>query len=129
MLYPAYSYVPPILIPLGIILLLLSEILLFGRRFYVTNYAVSERIGMLSKRVRSVDMDDIINITVTQSVWHRMLRYGEIHINTSETEKEEEIIFPCIANPYRAKKVVEESMRRHVPARKTTEGLNYRRIK
>jgi uncharacterized membrane protein YdbT with pleckstrin-like domain len=123
--FPAYSYVSIIILLLGILLFMFSEILLFACRLYVTNHAVSERTGLLSKKMKSLDMDDIINITVTQSVWQRLLRYGEIHISTADL-KEEDIIFPCIANPYKAKKAVEENMRghQHAPARKTAEGLN-----
>lgn len=128
--YPAYSYVSVILLSLGILILLMSEILLFRCRLYVTNHAVSERTGLLSKKLKSLDMDDIINITITQSVWQRLLRYGEIHISTADL-KEEDIIFPCIASPYKAKKAVEENMRRrpHAPARKSAEGLNHPRTK
>jgi uncharacterized membrane protein YdbT with pleckstrin-like domain len=128
-LYPAYSYVSVILLALGILILLVSEILLFRNRLYVTNHAVSERTGLLSKKLRSIDMDDIINITTTQGVWQRLLKYGEIHVSTADVKKED-IVFPSLANPYRAKRVIEENMRGyHHPVRKPAEGLNHPRTK
>ena len=110
MYYPAYSYLSLPLAAIGVLMLVLSEILLFSNRLYVTTHAVSEREGLLSKKVRSLDTEDIVNITITQNVWQRMLRYGEIKVNTAES-KIEEITFPCAADPYRVKRIIEETMR------------------
>jgi uncharacterized membrane protein YdbT with pleckstrin-like domain len=110
--FPEYSYVSIILLALGILLFVVSEILLLSKRLYVTNQAVTERAGILSKKMTSIDMEDVINIIVTQSVWQRMLKYGKMHINTGEAEREEEIVFPAMANPYKVKKIIEESFRK-----------------
>ncbi len=108
--YPFYSYLVWPLAAIGVLLLVLSEILLFSNRLYVTNHSVSEREGLLRKKVRSLDTEDIVNITITQGVWQRMLKYGEIKVNTAES-RIEEITFHCAADPYRVKRIIEESMR------------------
>jgi hypothetical protein len=35
-----------------------------------------------------------------------------MHVNTAETDREREIVFPCVPNPMRAKKIIEDIMRR-----------------
>jgi uncharacterized membrane protein YdbT with pleckstrin-like domain len=122
MLYPAYSYLSGPLAAIGILLLVLSEILLFSNRLYVTSHAVSEREGLFSKKMRSLDMEDIVNITITQNVWQRILKYGEIKVNTAESRLEE-VIFPCAANPYSVKRIMEENMRRLSVHHRVQRGL------
>jgi uncharacterized membrane protein YdbT with pleckstrin-like domain len=97
---------------LGAVLLVVSEIQLYTHRLYITNHGVIERIGLLSRRVKTVDLEDIVDIVVTQKIRQRILNYGEIHVNTSEDKKFDEIVFPMVAKPMMVKKTIEEAMRR-----------------
>ena len=109
---PYLPYASMVLLGLGFVMLAITETLLFTHRLYVTDQAVTERIGLLSRRVKTVDLEDITDIVVTQGVWQRMLNYGELHVNTPEDKKYEEIVFPLLAKPMAIKRLIEEIMRK-----------------
>lgn len=111
---PYLPYASLVLGGLGLILLVITEVTLYTHRLYVTTQAVTERIGILSRRIKTVDLEDITDIVVTQSVRQRMLGYGEVHINTPEDKKFDEIVVPCLARPMKVKKVIEEIMRKRL---------------
>lgn len=107
--YANYILVSMVLGILAVIYLIITEILLFSRKLYVTTYGVSERLGLLSRKLITVDMEDIINVTITQNIWQRMLNYGEVFVNTTEQKKEEEVVFPAATNPEKVKKLLKKS--------------------
>jgi membrane protein YdbS with pleckstrin-like domain len=56
--------------------------------YTLTNHKLEMRYGILSKTVRNIPLRNIQDVTVTASVWQRMIKVGDIEIDSaSETGK------------------------------------------
>lgn len=102
---------PFVYIVLGIIVLALMEIFIRTRdELRITDRAVTERRGVLSKHITTVDYNDISAITVKQGASARLLGYGELSITVKA--KTEPIKFSKIGSPEKVKETMEEQIRK-----------------
>jgi uncharacterized membrane protein YdbT with pleckstrin-like domain len=67
--------------------------------YTLTNHKLEMRYGIIAKVVRNIPLRNIQDVTVTASFWQRLLKLGDIEIDSaSETGK---IILDDIHNPER----------------------------
>ena len=85
---------------------------LYKHRLYITNIAVTERTGIISKSVKTIDMEDITDIIVKQGALQRLLNMGHIHINTNKSNADHELVVRDTADPFEIKKIIEEMTRK-----------------
>jgi uncharacterized membrane protein YdbT with pleckstrin-like domain len=65
--------------------------------YTLTNHKLEMRYGIIAKIVRNIPLRNIQDVTVTASVWQRLLKLGDIEIDSaSETGK---IVLDDIHNP------------------------------
>jgi membrane protein YdbS with pleckstrin-like domain len=65
--------------------------------YTLTNHKLEMRYGLIAKTVRNIPLRNIQDVTVTASVWQRLLKLGDIGIDSaSETGK---IVLDDIHNP------------------------------
>lgn len=83
------------LIFLGILTLIIvigAGVLLFvfldrrGRKYTVTSRRITAKKGILTKTVDEVNIAHIRSMNVRQSLWGRMMNYGDIFIGTAGTD-------------------------------------------
>ena len=84
----------------GIGLLVLIWIVLdrASKRYTVTNKRVIVRKGIIAKNVDEVEIEHIRSINTRQSIWQRLLGYGNVLIGTAGTAGIE-IVIKNISNP------------------------------
>jgi membrane protein YdbS with pleckstrin-like domain len=78
--------------------------------YTLTNHKLEMRYGIIAKTVRNIPLTKIQDVTVTASVWQRLLKLGDIVIDSaSETGK---IVLDEIHNPEQYAKVILTELRR-----------------
>ena len=78
--------------------------------YTLTNHKLEMRFGLFSKIVRNIPLRNIQDVTVTASVWQRLLKLGDIEIDSaSETGK---IILEDIHHPDRYANMILGELRR-----------------
>jgi uncharacterized membrane protein YdbT with pleckstrin-like domain len=105
----------PFLVILGVAILTFSnpiyKHILRKREVYsLTNHKLEMRYGIIAKIVRNIPLRNIQDVTVTASVWQRLLKLGDIEIDSaSETGK---IVLDDIHNPDRYANMILAELRR-----------------
>lgn len=78
--------------------------------YTLTNHKLEMRYGIIAKVVRNIPLRNIQDVTVTASFWQRLLKLGDIEIDSaSETGK---IILDDIHNPERYADMILAELRR-----------------
>ena len=78
--------------------------------YTLTNHKLEMRYGIIAKTVRNIPLAKIQDVTVTASVWQRLLKLGDIVIDSaSETGK---IVLDEIHNPEHYANVILTELRR-----------------
>jgi uncharacterized membrane protein YdbT with pleckstrin-like domain len=105
----------PFLVILGVAILVFSnpiyKHILRKREVYtLTNHKLEMRYGIIAKIVRNIPLRNIQDVTVTASVWQRLLKLGDIEIDSaSEAGK---IILDDIHYPDRYANMILAELRR-----------------
>lgn len=105
----------PFLVILGVAIIAFSnpvyKHILRKREVYsLTNHKLEMRYGIIAKIVRNIPLRNIQDVTVTASVWQRLLKLGDIEIDSaSETGK---IVLDDIHNPDRYANMILAELRR-----------------
>jgi uncharacterized membrane protein YdbT with pleckstrin-like domain len=98
-----------LVIPVGIIVIILIELIRRGHTFYITDKRVIHEFTFLSRKISSSMYDKIQDIHMSQGIIERMVGIGTIHIDTAGTTVIE-IRFRGISNPVSVKRMIEEKM-------------------
>jgi uncharacterized membrane protein YdbT with pleckstrin-like domain len=82
---------------------------------YATDYAVTDerlhiRRGILSKTIQETRLGRVQNVTVSQTVWERLLRIGRADFDTA-SEEQNDFLFAGIANPDQVRAAVDKAHR------------------
>jgi uncharacterized membrane protein YdbT with pleckstrin-like domain len=81
------------------------------REVYVlTNYKLEMRFGLIAKIVRNIPLGKIQDVTVTSSVWQRMLNLGDIEIDSASEDGK--IVLDDIHFPNRYANMILAELRR-----------------
>lgn len=64
--------------------------------YVVTSHRICEAVGLASKHVSEVDLNQVREVTVEQSGWQRRLNIGELRF---VTESDETVRFAFVENP------------------------------
>lgn len=85
---------------LVVIMVMTGGVYLMTRRreYVVTSQQVYEAVGLLSKQVSAVDLDDVQDVTVEQSGWQGWLNVGDLRFVTEDGNA---VQFAFIENPQR----------------------------
>ena len=81
----------------ALILLLVRSIRAAADEFVVTDRRIIHKLGVFSHETRQCPLARVQDITVDQSVWGRLLGYGDLGIETASEGGQ--ILFPTISNP------------------------------
>ncbi len=94
-----------LLAAVGLVLALAKYLALSANQYVLTDRRLLRVSGILSRSSMDSYLDKINNVEHRQTVWGRILGYGDVEIDTaSETGAE---VFPRIANPLEFKRAVD----------------------
>ena len=94
-------------ISLFLIINIITEIIgTKGSTLYIASNGITREMGILGKEYTTVNYEDVLRTTITQSLILRMLSYGDIEIDTAGME-EAELDFKNIPNPHKYKKIID----------------------
>ena len=100
----------PLMILYGLGLLIIFYILYdrSSREYVVTNRRVRARRGLLTRHTSEIDVEDIRDIQVHQSLWQRIIGTGDVFFG-SAGRADMEVEFEGVAHPQRIKELVRDS--------------------
>ncbi len=102
-----------IIFGLGIVIIIITELVRKGNKFYITDKRVIHEFTFLSRKISSALYEKIQDLHFTQNMIERVVGIGTVHINTAGTTFIE-IKFKGVQNPVSVKRMIEEKMlRRH----------------
>ncbi len=79
--------------------------------FVVTDKRIIMKVGILGVRTLEMFLNKVENIGVNQTIWGRMLGFGEVTVTGSGGTKE---VFGNIARPYEFRKAAQEQISQSV---------------
>lgn len=82
------SAFPPILLALAVLLLPFGRFILmflrwWNEQYIITNRRVIQTEGIITKRVIDSSLEKVNDVALIQSIWGRLLNYGDIEIMTA----------------------------------------------
>ncbi|HEX3525813.1 MAG TPA: PH domain-containing protein [Thermoanaerobaculia bacterium] len=106
----SHTNMAPLAVALAVIGLVLGIwtlsrlLLLRSNEYIVTNLRLIQQTGLLTKRSMDVRLDKINNVEHRQTIWGRLLGFGDLEIDTaSETGR---ALFPDIGHPLQFKRAI-----------------------
>jgi uncharacterized membrane protein YdbT with pleckstrin-like domain len=105
----AFALALPLMLLYGLGLIIVLWVLYdhFSRRYLVTDSRVSVRLGLLSHHVSEIDILDIRDIQMRQSLWQRILGTGDLFFG-SAGRPEDEVVFEGVKHPAKVKELVRD---------------------
>src|SRR3954454_21668900 len=87
----------------GVLLLLVLVIGWLRRittRYLITNRRLQIRRGILAKHVEETRVDRVVDVTVRQSLWNRILQIGAVDFDNASAQQGDLFRFTGIADPH-----------------------------
>jgi uncharacterized membrane protein YdbT with pleckstrin-like domain len=78
-------------------------------RYLITNRKLQIRHGILSKNVEHTRVERIVDVTVRQSVWQRILAIGAVDFDNASGQGQDLFRFTGIASPYEVTQAVNQA--------------------
>ena len=95
-------------ISLFLIINIITEIIgTKGSTLYIASNGITRETGILGKEYTTVNYEDVLRTTITQSLIQRILNYGNIEIDTAGME-EAELGFKNTPNPHKYKQIIDK---------------------
>jgi len=82
----------------------------FSNQFSITNGAISATYGLLSQETHEIEVEDIRDIVIKQSLGGRMVNYGTLEFSSAGRDTAE-VIFEGIPDPKSVKQIVTDLRR------------------
>ena len=111
-------YWPKEIYPMDNVLIIFSLIWLFVMlvvflywiclNYYLTNLRLIEERGIIGKRIMSIPLDKVQDITCSFGIWGRIFGFGDLEIQSAGTYGK--IVFNFIPNPRKLKEEVEKAI-------------------
>src|ERR671932_1844828 len=88
-------------------------------RYLITNRRLQIRRGILARNVEETRVDRVVDVTVRQSIWQRMLAIGAVDFDNASAQQGDLFRFTGIASPHEITRAInrvhEEPARRPAP--------------
>jgi uncharacterized membrane protein YdbT with pleckstrin-like domain len=77
-------------------------------RYLITNRRLQIRRGILAKNVEETRVDRLVDVTIRQSVWQRVLQIGAVDFDNASAQQGDLFRFTGIANPHAVTSAINE---------------------
>ncbi len=77
----------------------------------ITNKRVAARIGIVSERFKALPYTHITSVGLRQGIMGKIFNYGDIPVDTSGSGTGIDIVFRCMPDPLKIKKMIDN----HIP--------------
>lgn len=79
------------------------------RRYFLTNHRLIREEGLLGREIRSIGLEKVQDITVSYSLFGRLLRYGTLKVETAGEQGQ--MVLENIPNPEQVAEELQKSLR------------------
>ncbi|MFD1514649.1 PH domain-containing protein [Halomarina rubra] len=100
-----------LLLPIGMVLMAAAYLRHRSTRYVITTNEVYRKTGLFSRQVTSLRLDRIQNTSFEQSLFERVLSFGDVHVDTAGTGGTE-ITFEGVSNPQQVSGLLTEQLDR-----------------
>ena len=107
----AYRDLVWLLLPIGMLIMGYAYLRHQSTRYVITTNEVYRKTGLFSRRVTSLRLDRIQNTSFQQSLFERLLSFGDVHVDTAGSGGTE-ITFEAVSNPQRVSSLLTEQLDR-----------------
>lgn len=97
-------------IALGAVTILLSIFLRSATEYVITDERLHIRRGIISRTIQETRLGRVQNVTISQSIWERMLQIGKADFDTA-SEDQADFMFAGIADPDEVRAAVDRAHR------------------
>lgn len=97
-------------IGLAVFTILLSLLIRSATEYVITDERLHIRRGIISRTIQETRLGRVQNVTVSQSVWERLLQIGKAEFDTA-SQDQSDFVFAGIANPDDVRAAVEAAHR------------------
>ena len=101
------THVAIVAVVIWLLFILIAKIKTFSNKYEIRRETLMSIDGFFSHKISEINIGDIRNITVQQSLGKRFLRFGNIGFSTSAGPGEE-VTFWGVSNPKDVKKMIQE---------------------
>jgi uncharacterized membrane protein YdbT with pleckstrin-like domain len=77
-------------------------------RYLITNRRLQIRRGLLSKNIEETRVDRVVDVTVRQSVWARVLAIGSVDFDNASAQQGDLFRFVGIASPHEVTQAINQ---------------------
>jgi uncharacterized membrane protein YdbT with pleckstrin-like domain len=106
-----YRWLAGLFIPVGMLVMGYAYVHHHSTRYVVTTNEVYRKTGLFSRQVTSLRLDRIQNTSFEQSLFERLLSFGDVHVDTAGTGSTE-ITFEAVSNPQEVSGLLTEQLDR-----------------
>lgn len=97
-------------IGLAVFTILLSLLIRSATEYVITDERLHIRRGIISRTIQETRLGRVQNVTVSQSVWERLLQIGKAEFDTA-SQDQNDFVFAGIADPDEVRAAVEAAHR------------------
>src|SRR5215212_9966062 len=83
-----------------IVVLVVGWVRRLTTRYLITNRRLQIRRGILSKNVEETRVDRVVDVTVNQSLWQRIVQIGSVDFDNASAQQGDLFRFTGIADPH-----------------------------
>lgn len=98
---------------IAIILLIISELKIKQKKIILSDKRAILEVGIAAKQFTTIKYSSITEVILKQSLIERILNYGTLHIRTSGTKKEHDLVIENVSTPVKVKAIIEKYMIHH----------------
>ena len=93
---------------LSLLVLIVGWLKRITTRYLITNRRLQIRRGLLSKHVEETRVDRVVDVTVHQSVFDRMLAIGAVDFDNASAQQGDLFRFAGVAGPHRVVRAIDQ---------------------
>jgi uncharacterized membrane protein YdbT with pleckstrin-like domain len=91
-----------------IVVLVVGWVRRLTTRYLITNRRLQIRRGILSKNVEETRVDRVVDVTVRQSLWQRLVQIGSVDFDNASAQQGDLFRFTGIADPHDVTRAVNQ---------------------
>src|SRR3954447_1950889 len=95
-------------VAVAIVVLLVGWVRRMTTRYLITNRRLQIRHGILAKNVEETRVDRVVDVTVHQSFWQRIVQIGAVDFDNASAQQGELFRFNGIADPHEVTRAINQ---------------------
>jgi|GEM_PF-1489090 len=94
-----WAIVVPLVFLAWVVMIVPLVVRIMSTEIALTNRRVTSKSGIFKVEVKTTPLDKVNNVNVVQTMFGRMLRYGDIEVTTATTDEDDNHFVKSLADP------------------------------